>query len=86
MSAPTSRATRRILPIASITALSVAYAISFSPPVHAHQAITPPPVPANIQVPPGNTPSGLPACKGFTSSSVPNGSYATPADRSFRGP
>ena len=41
-----NQATRSILPIASITALAVAYAISLSQPAHAD--VTLPPLPANI--------------------------------------
>lgn len=56
---PEKRATRRILPIACITALAVAFTVSLPPLAHADDGdhgghITPPSVPAKIQVPPGN--------------------------------
>ena len=55
-SASENRTMRRILPIASATALAVAFTVSLAPPAYAGEVtITPPPVPANIQVPLGNT-------------------------------
>src|SRR5256885_13305745 len=55
-SASEIRPMRRILPIASATALAVAFTVSLAPPAYAGEVtITPPPVPANIQVPLGNT-------------------------------
>lgn len=50
--APKHQKTRRILPIASATALVAALTVSLSQPVYA-DAINPPPVPSNIQAPAG---------------------------------
>ena len=50
-----SRTTRRILPIACVTALAVAFTVVLPQPAHASR-ITPPRVPANLQVPAGNAP------------------------------
>src|SRR5215510_594998 len=55
--APKNRTMRRLLPIASATALAMAFTVSLSQPARADSVIiTPPPVPFNIQVPEGNTP------------------------------
>lgn len=51
---PKNQTTRRLLLIACVTALAVAFTISLSQSAHADH-VTPPPVPANIQVPAGNT-------------------------------
>jgi hypothetical protein len=51
--APQNQTTRRILSIACVTALVVAFMATLPQPVHADRA-TPPPVPGNIQVPAGN--------------------------------
>ena len=51
--APANRNTRRILPIACVTALAAAFTVSKSHPVHADE-VNPPPVPSNIQVPAGS--------------------------------
>ena len=51
--APQDLTRRHILPIASVTALAVAFMVSLPQPAHAHR-VTPPPVPVNIQVPAGN--------------------------------
>ena len=51
-----NRTMRRLLPIACITALAMAFTVSLSQPARADSVIiTPPPVPFNIQVPAGNT-------------------------------
>ncbi|MFA5923964.1 MAG: DUF3455 domain-containing protein [Methylococcaceae bacterium] len=51
--APESLTTRRILLMASATALTVAFVVALPQPAHADR-VTPPPVPTNIQVPAGN--------------------------------
>jgi len=51
--APENLTTRRILLMASATALTVAYVVALPQPAHADR-VTPPPVPTNIQVPEGN--------------------------------
>jgi hypothetical protein len=48
-----NQTTRRILLIACVIALAVAFTVSLLQPAHAAH-VTPPPVPANIQVPAGN--------------------------------
>jgi hypothetical protein len=48
-----NQTTRRILLIACVIALAVAFTVSLPQPAHAAH-VTPPPVPANIQVPAGN--------------------------------
>ena len=50
---PENQTTRRILPIACTTALTVAFTVSLPQPAHADR-VTPPPVPAKIKVPAGN--------------------------------
>jgi hypothetical protein len=46
--------TRRILLIASASALAAAFAVALPQPAHAAGRVTPPPVPANIQAPAGS--------------------------------
>jgi hypothetical protein len=54
-SAPENHTTRRILAIASTTALAVAFTVSLSQPAHAEK-VTPPPLPPGLaEVPAGNT-------------------------------
>jgi hypothetical protein len=51
--APENQTTRRILLMACVTALAVAFTLSLPQLAHADR-VTPPPVPSNIQVPAGN--------------------------------
>jgi hypothetical protein len=57
-SASKNQTTRRILPIACVTALAVAFLATLPRPAHADR-VTPPPVPDNLQVPAGNKVSFL---------------------------